>query len=112
MNSSFRPLNFEDSLHHDHAYRTERTGRVSGETPLIAIAGFARGLEQLVRRTVVRIVQWRRRRATIRELQTWSDHYLKDIGLERSQIASAVDGIPESGGHPAAFIARLGQKRW
>ena len=47
------------------------------------------------------ISRWRQRRTAIRELQALSDHYLTDIGLDRSQIVSTVEDIIETGGQPA-----------
>ncbi len=35
--------------------------------------------------------RWRRRRATIRTLQTLSDHHLTDIGFDRAGIAATVE---------------------
>ena len=33
------------------------------------------------------VFRWRRRRSTVRKLQHLSDHQLKDIGLDRAQVA-------------------------
>jgi uncharacterized protein YjiS (DUF1127 family) len=68
------------------------------------------GLTSTVRRSVGGIARWRRRRAGIRELQALSDDYLKDIGLDRSRVASPVDQFIETGGHPAVWLVR--GKQW
>lgn len=112
MNSSFKPLNLDDGLHRFHAHGPERTGRKAEETPGTALRWFADELKQAVHGAAGWISHWRQRRAAIRELQGLNDHYLKDIGLERSEITSAVDGLPENGGHPAAITARRHQTRW
>ena len=112
MNSSFKQLNLDDSLHQFHDHRAERLSRESDETSNIVFRWFADEVKQLVRRVALWISRWRQRRAAIRELQLLNDHYLKDIGLERSQIASALDELPESGGHPAAFTTRRNQRHW
>lgn len=46
--------------------------------------------QSILRRLIATISRWRRRRAAIQQLQALNDHYLTDIGLERSDIASAV----------------------
>jgi uncharacterized protein YjiS (DUF1127 family) len=51
------------------------------------------GLESIVRRCVGRISHWRERHIMIRKLQALNEHYLKDIGLERSEIISMVEGV-------------------
>jgi uncharacterized protein YjiS (DUF1127 family) len=35
----------------------------------------------------------RRARATVRELESWDDHRLRDIGLERMDVEAAVRGV-------------------
>jgi uncharacterized protein YjiS (DUF1127 family) len=63
-------------------------------------------LESAFRRSVDGISHWRRRRTAIRELQALSDHHLKDIGLDRSQIVSTVEEMIETNGQTATRIAR------
>lgn len=50
-------------------------------------------LEAMIRRRVQNMANNRRRRATIRTLRGLDDHLLTDVGLDRSQIVSAVDRI-------------------
>jgi len=45
--------------------------------------------------------QWHRRRAAIRHLRQLDDHLLRDIGIERSGIESAVDQRPARRHGPA-----------
>ncbi len=99
MNSVSKQLYPGERFLQAHAQGAERTGRT------------VNAVRRLVRRCVDLILQWHARRAAIRELQGLNDHYLKDIGLERSQIASAVDAITEKGGHPVSFDARQNQRR-
>ena len=112
MNSGLKQLNLGESLLQAHTHRAEQTGRTVNAAPGIALSSFAKAARNIGRRGVGLILQWRKRRAAIRELQGLNDHYLKDIGLDRSRITSAVDGILENGGHPAAFIAGRDQGRW
>lgn len=44
------------------------------------------------------ISRWRRRRVAIRQLQALNDHYLADLGLDRSQLAAGVEAIVEARG--------------
>lgn len=51
-------------------------------------------LADLIRRTVREpYVHWRRRKTAIAQLEALDDRILRDIGLERGQIASAVDDL-------------------
>lgn len=52
-----------------------------------AFAAVGRGAVALVRE----IRRWQRKRAAIRELESLSDHILKDIGVVRGQIRTLVD---------------------
>ena len=47
--------------------------------------------QSLIRCSDKWISHWRARRIMIRRLQALNDHYLKDIGLERSDIVSMVE---------------------
>lgn len=46
-------------------------------------------------RLVGRLKAWNRRRLAIREMQAMSDHLLRDLGIERFQIADAVNSKGE-----------------
>ncbi len=48
---------------------------------------------QWLSRAVAAYGERRKRRIAIRELRRWSDHMLADIGLTRSTIPAAVDGL-------------------
>lgn len=54
-------------------------------------------LEAALRRGLGGVTRWRRQRGAVRELQALSDHYLRDIGLERSRIVPAVEAIIRDG---------------
>lgn len=82
-------------------FRYGRTGRFDRRVDAISSIGafqLVNGLETAVRLIAGRISRWRRRRASIRELQALSDHQLKDIGLDRHRIVSAVENITETVG--------------
>ena len=91
------------SFHHHHGERRDRAiGR------LLKI-----GAQWLVNWPIsaLRWISFRRRRGTTaRQLQYLNDHYLKDIGLERAQVASSVDEIIDAGAWSADRTAR--RQRW
>lgn len=51
-------------------------------------------------RNTVGLARWRYKRTTTRELQTLNDHYLADIGLDRTQTTSIFKEMIETGGYP------------
>ncbi len=59
----------------------------------------ASGFELVVRWSIRFVRRWHRRRAAIRALESLSDHYLRDIGLDRSQIISRVERNSYIGGN-------------
>lgn len=61
----------------------------------------AGGLELAVQWSIRFVRRWHRRRAAIRVLESLSDHYLRDIGLDRSQITSRVERDIYTGGRSA-----------
>ena len=91
------------SFQHDHSERRDRAiGR------LLKI-----GARRLVNWSISAfrwIALWHRRSTTARELQYLNDHYLKDIGLDRAQVASSVDEIIDAGAWSADRTAR--RQRW
>lgn len=91
MNHYYEPGNLGGSFQQSHAERPERPSRQIDEIPSIGALRLVNGLKSVARWCVGGISRWRRRRTTIRELQALSDHYLKDIGLDRSQIVSTVE---------------------
>ena len=56
----------------------------------------------LVLRLIGRLKSWNQRRLAIRELQGMSDYLLRDLGIERFQIADAVKNSGEFTQLPAA----------
>ena len=62
---------------------------VRGAAKAVLWAGSAGG------RLIARFVQWRRRHAAMDQLRGLSDRTLKDIGLHRSQIPSAVMALDQ-----------------
>ena len=101
MNPYYELSNLGNSFQQAHADRPDRPGRQIDGTPSIGALRLVNGLESAVRRSVGGISRWRQRRTAIRELQALSDHYLTDIGLDRSQIVSTVEEIIETGNQPA-----------
>jgi uncharacterized protein YjiS (DUF1127 family) len=90
MNPYYKLPNIGSSL---QQARADRPGRQIDEILSIGALRPVSFLESTVRRSVGGISRWRQRRTTIRELQALSDHYLSDIGLDRSQIDSTVEEI-------------------
>ena len=101
MNPYCEPPNLGSSFQQAHADRPKRPGRRIDGILSIGALRLVNGLESAVRWSIGGISRWRQRRAAIRELQALSDHYLTDIGLDRSQIVSTVGEIIETGGRPA-----------
>ena len=101
LNPYYELRNLCNRLQQAHADRPERPGRQIDGTPSICDLRLVNGLESAVCRSVGWISRWRRRRTAIRELQASSDHYLTEIGLDRSQIVSTVEEIIKIGDQPA-----------
>ena len=74
--------------------------------PGIRVLRLFSSLESLARQTAGWISRWCRRRADARKLQALSDHYLRDVGLDRSQIVSPFERIIETRGETVARITR------
>lgn len=77
---------------------------INGYRSITAIESLAGRAAKAVRRTVAGVRARRRRRAAIDELMALDDRALKDIGLHRSEIESAVDDLLVSG--PASSARR------
>lgn len=97
MNAYFKHFSLNNSFLQAHA---ERPGGQICAVPRKRALQLVNDLELVVRRTISKIFHWWQRRTTIHKLQALNDHYLKDIGLNRSQIVSSVDGIVESSSKP------------
>ncbi|WP_282611124.1 DUF1127 domain-containing protein [Pelagibius sp. Alg239-R121] len=90
MKFTYQPPNPGKRFRQSPADRPERPDhRIRG------ILGFVPGIGVLlivVRcRIIDEIARWHRRRTTIRALRDLNDYYLKDIGLDRSQIEATVE---------------------
>ncbi len=100
MNPNYEPPNPGGSFRQAHADRPGRPSRQINGSPSIGALRLVDGLKSAVRRIAGGISRWRQRRTAIRELQALSDHYLKDIGLDRAQIVSTVEEIIKTSGQP------------
>lgn len=101
MNPHYEPPDLGSSFQQAHADRPERPSREIDRIPSIGALRLVNGLESAVRQSIGRISRWHQRCTAIRELQALSDHYLTDIGLDRSQIVSTVEETIETGGQSA-----------
>jgi uncharacterized protein YjiS (DUF1127 family) len=94
MEDSMNPCNkhpkLDSGFQQTYANRPER--QIDG-IPGIGALRLFNGLKSAVRRSVGWISRWHQRRTLIRKLLALNDHNLKDIGLERSDIASYVEEI-------------------
>ena len=99
MSACYEPCNLGSSFQQDHVGRRGRQidGQIDG-IPGIGALRLVNGLKSAVRRSVGVISRWRQGRRAARELQALSDHYLTDIGLDRSQIVPRVEKMIETGG--------------
>lgn len=73
-----------------------------------AIRALFSGAGRVAARALRDIALWRRRRATLRELQGLDDRMLKDIGLYRGEIWSAADAVAH-GLEPEGRLGRSGE---
>ena len=97
MNSDCELSDPSSCLRQVHAGRAGPSeSRIAG-FPSLGTVRLIKGLESAVRHCADGISRWRRRRTAIRELQALSDHYLTDVGLERSQIVSTVEKMIAAG---------------
>ncbi len=101
MNRCYELPNLGSSCQQGRADRPEPLDRQTEGFPSIGALRLVNGLKSAVRMSVGTIFRWRRRRTAIRELQALSDHHLKDIGLDRSQIVSTVEEMIETSDQPA-----------
>lgn len=91
MNSDCELPDPSSRLRQAYAERAGPSERRIDGFPRISTLRLIKGVESAIRRCVGGVSRWRRRRTAIRELQALSDHYLTDVGLERSQIVSTVE---------------------
>ena len=106
MDSFYDASNLGVSAQQAHADSPGRPGRRIDSIPSVGALRLINGLKSAVRRSAGGISRWRRRRKAIRELQALSDHYLADIGLDRSQIVSTIEEMIETGGQSDCFKLR------
>lgn len=117
MNPSYELSNPNCSPQQAHAgrpnwsNRPERPARQIDGILSISALRLVKGVASVVRRSGGVIFRWYQRHTANRELRALSDHYLKDIGLDRSQIVSPFEETIEPGGQPAAWIVRRQQRR-
>jgi len=100
MNANYVLPNLAGGIQQADADLPERPGHQIDGILSIGALRLVNGLESAVRRSVGGVSRWRQRRTAIRELQALSDHYLTDIGLDRSQIVSTVEKIVETSDRP------------
>lgn len=73
---------------------TTRTVQLHSRPSRVSRLGaFAHRIERALVRRREAISRGRRRRSAIRDLRSLSDRELRDIGIERRQIAEVVDGL-------------------
>lgn len=90
--------------------RKSRSGKQIAGTLIGGVLWLFHGLGSAVRRSVGWISLWCQRRVAILELRALNDHYLRDIGLDRSQIVSPIEEIRETGGQPP--VLSVHEMRW
>ena len=94
MNLIHKYSNLCSNIQQTHAVRSVRSvwpGLLTDRIPGAGVLRLINGLESALRWCVGRISCWRQRRTAIRKLQALNDHYLKDIGLHRSEIVWSVE---------------------
>ena len=99
MNTNNEHPNLGSCFQQAHADRPERPGRLTDRISSIGALRLVSGLESVISWSVGGISRWRHRRTAICKLQALNDHYLKDIGLDRSEIVSSVEEIIKMGTH-------------
>ena len=109
MRPHYKHSDLGSSFQQTHTDRPGWPGPRIDEIPGIGALRLINGLESIVRRSVDWFSRWRQRRTAIRELQALNDHYLKDIGLDRSHIVTSVEEIHETRGQTAARAAHRQQ---
>ena len=100
MNRYYEPHHLGSSSQQPHIDWPEPLDRQIDGIPGVGALRLANGLESAVRWSIGRISRWRQRHAAIREFQALSDHYLRDIGLNCSQVVSTVEAVIKAGDRP------------
>lgn len=75
----------------------ERPSHLQDGVQNLSLGGLLQGALWAPRMCIDYVIRWNRRRATIRSLQALNDHYLADIGLDRSQIVATVETRAQGG---------------
>lgn len=83
--------NLGSNFQQAHSDRPKRPDRQINGIPSIGALRLVNGPESVAR--------WHNRRPAIRKPQPLNDHYLKDIGLNRSEIVSSAEEIIEVNTH-------------
>lgn len=96
MTAHFKHHTFTSSFKPTHLGRVERPDHQASRSHGIG-SQLIVFLESAVRRNVGRIARWYQRRSAIFALQALNDHYLKDIGLDRSGIVASVGEAARDG---------------
>lgn len=101
---------------HDEQMRAmeKRARKARAEAYRQVFVGLVRGLTrafQSIGTLADRFSRWRRERITIRELQALDDWLLRDIGLERSNIRSAVRGLAAHAAHVGVVRDEIAARR-
>lgn len=80
----------------DSSFQKARAGRPDRQVsriPGIDLVWLVNGLKSAVCLSAVSIYRWHQQCTMIRKLQALSDHHLRDIGLNRTDIVSYVEKI-------------------
>ncbi len=93
MHPNNKHSNLDSSPPQAQAVIPDRSGRQLDGIPSIGALRLVSCLKSSVLHGVDWISRWHHRRIGIRKLQALNDHYLKDIGLDRSEVVSYVEEI-------------------
>ncbi len=91
MNAHFNYPDLNNNFKQTHLERPVRADRQIDKIRNVGALRLVKVLASSIRQGVGRISRWIERRSAIHTLQALNDHYLKDIGMVRSQIVSSVN---------------------